>query len=341
MRSLQAQAMDWEPNAVGALAEDTANCKERPLEYSLGAGVLAQGILKQSGMEQGLPIFGALLEAPDFDTGFVPITSASTESNTLSSLLPAVACASGICTGKIPGCRPPEGHMFRIERIHFNLSRPVHWVPDAPFMLRDAVAFGLSLLPEAIHVLKIHAELASTAADLEWAADALLGVESACFDINSPGCAGRRLNHVNGSHVFSSFTIGIHTPLWHSVDEGFLTILMKHQAFDQISDGLESKLGNIQVVGFSIDQDSLDPIRSHEELKSSDFFGGTGTLFVLVMAVVVASTFSLDAIYRRHFHSTRCREADVEALKSVDPEVATGTRCKSDTSYTLVNTVAT
>eukprot|EP00746_Dinoflagellata_sp_MGD_P080097 gnl/MRDRNA2_/MRDRNA2_32014_c0_seq2.p1 gnl/MRDRNA2_/MRDRNA2_32014_c0~~gnl/MRDRNA2_/MRDRNA2_32014_c0_seq2.p1 ORF type:complete len:246 (-),score=48.97 gnl/MRDRNA2_/MRDRNA2_32014_c0_seq2:191-895(-) len=204
----------------------------------------------------------------------------STESEELSELLPTVACASGVCKGKLPGCQIQKGFELHIATISFNFSRPVHWVPDAPFMLRDAVSFGMSMLPETVHVLTIHAEQAGTAADLKFAAEALLGVKSKCFDINAPGCAGRRLNEINVPHVFSSFTVGIDVPVHGRVDDKFLNMLVQHQAFDQISDGLEGKLGDIRVIGFRLYPGSLDPTNSSRDVSDlGDFFGGPGTWF--------------------------------------------------------------
>jgi hypothetical protein len=154
-RNLQANSISWTQQEVDwkkKMAEFNPQCAEKPLTYGLGAGIFLRGVLKHVKVPKDFPVIGGLMTAPDYSTGYQPITSKSSQS-LFSSLFPPEICAADLCEGELPGCPPPHIVPVDIPRVIFKMSRPFHWAPDTPLALREFIAYGFAVLPEVVDVV--------------------------------------------------------------------------------------------------------------------------------------------------------------------------------------------
>merc|ERR1719183_2418198 len=105
----------------------------------------------------GNPIEGLMAEMSDpaliggqgVQTSYTPVMSENMEQN-LADLLPKSICSGGLCNGEMPGCKPEAVNPITLKQIVFRLSRMFKLKDFMNPQEREALAYGLATLPEAI-----------------------------------------------------------------------------------------------------------------------------------------------------------------------------------------------
>jgi hypothetical protein len=85
-------------------------------------------------------------------TEYTPIL-AQNMNDSLAGLLPNAICSGGACKGEMPGCRKEAVKPINIKQIVFKMSREFKiddFITDP--MMKEALAYGLATVPEAIEV---------------------------------------------------------------------------------------------------------------------------------------------------------------------------------------------
>lgn len=116
-------------------------------------------------------------------------------------------------------------------------------------MLRDFMAYGFSVLPEAIDVLvrTLNSTLEEdTPTELQNNAvptvQRLLGEEDA-----------KPIEDLQEGHKFSEFSVDFND-LTYPIDNNLVQTLIEHRAFDGVDDGRHRELGRIKIIGFNLEQ---------------------------------------------------------------------------------------
>lgn len=295
---LQSGSLSWTPNQVDwkkKMAQFNPECAEKPLTYGIGAGLFARAVLKHVTVPKDFPVIGGLLEAPDYSTGYSPVKSAQATS-AFSSLFPPEICAGGICEGELPVCEAPHINPVEIPRVIFKIYRPFHWAPDTPVALREALAYGFAVLPEAVDmaVRTFNQSMSSTptAAPVATpyvapvpvatpvatpvAAAPVATAPAAAPVVTAPAAVAppppppppapatpattttRRLEELNHGDTFTEFHVDV-KDVRYMIDEELLNTLIHNRAFDCIDDGRSKELGEIKIVGFSLERKTPMP----------------------------------------------------------------------------------
>eukprot|EP00746_Dinoflagellata_sp_MGD_P006440 gnl/MRDRNA2_/MRDRNA2_112593_c0_seq1.p1 gnl/MRDRNA2_/MRDRNA2_112593_c0~~gnl/MRDRNA2_/MRDRNA2_112593_c0_seq1.p1 ORF type:complete len:347 (-),score=80.35 gnl/MRDRNA2_/MRDRNA2_112593_c0_seq1:319-1212(-) len=208
--------------------------------------------MKHVKVPKDFPVIGGLMTAPDYSTGYQPITSKS-ETSLFSSIFPPEICAADLCEGELPGCPPPHIVPVDIPRVIFKMSRPFHWAPNTPMALREFIAYGFAVLPEVVDVVarRIHQGLGNTT--------------TTTLPCIGSGCSGsarrledneeatvRRLEEAEEGDQFDEVAVEF-SDLTYTIDRPLLAKLIRNRAFDLLDDGNKRELGPIKIIGFDLE----------------------------------------------------------------------------------------
>lgn len=138
-------ANDWSSRMVST----DPDCREKKLQFSLGAGVLLSSKFAHLRVPDGLPIIGGLSEAPDLSSGDVALTGFSNKER-FEDLFPPEVCSGGICRGVLPGCPPPPENATVYPDLTFDFNRPLHYSVTTQRAFKAPFAYMFSLLPSVV-----------------------------------------------------------------------------------------------------------------------------------------------------------------------------------------------
>jgi len=259
------------------MAEFNPQCAEKPLTYGLGAGMFVRGILKHVKVPEDFPVIGGLISAPDYSTGYQPVTSKS-ETSLFSSLFPPEICAADLCEGELPGCPPPHIVPVEIPRVIFKMSRPFHWSPNTPMALREFIAYGFAVLPEAVDV--VARNMKQNLQDTTSTAPPCIG--ASCTNTN------RRLEEGQEGEEFDEIAVEFND-LTYTIDEQLVSALIRNKAFAVLDDGNKRELGQIKFIGFNLE--SRLPVESESipEQMSHSVFGMLALLSLTSVALMAGA----------------------------------------------------
>mmetsp|Transcript_48785 Transcript_48785/g.114571 ORF Transcript_48785/g.114571 Transcript_48785/m.114571 type:complete len:1327 (-) Transcript_48785:150-4130(-) len=138
------------------------HCHEKPLKYSIGAGINYIQLVKN------IPYAGGAMGTGDGKSNpmsghFTPdgsyvsnpyqlwrLGDDAEHRKRLSDLLPESVCAGGICEGMMLGCQKTKIRPINIPKIIYKLTRTFNWIPHVGPSARHVIAYGLMVLPAAV-----------------------------------------------------------------------------------------------------------------------------------------------------------------------------------------------
>lgn len=245
----------------------------------------------------------ALMGAGGVETSYTPIMSQNMEQN-LADLLPKSICSGGLCNGEMPGCKPEAVNPITLKQIVFRLSRMFKLKDFFTPQEREALAYGLATLPEAI-------DLGETE---------LKENEKGGDDDDKDGWStepeGRRLKQLKAKDVDSKrhkdlYTDELHVrvtkPMLWNINEHMVQKLIDQNAFSLLSDGREKTHGPIKIVGFRL----IDPPEANEDngnaqlVHTAMLAGGAGLL-------TIGLTMMVFRLVRRHGYTEVADESAAE-----------------------------
>lgn len=275
------------------MKELNPTCDQRPLEYSIGFGVFTRERVQHVIMQSE--------DVPDYDSGWLE-ASGSENDGELAKLLGGV-CAAGVCKGELPGCKPnKEEEVIKLPHVSFKLSRAIPWTNRTSARVRDVIAYGMSVLPEAVDMYGD--EIKVKASKLEW----WKSTTPAPHDDSSRErrLRGDRLVAANAVSESDVFNVRLTQALPYRLDEQLVGALLKRGAWRGIEDGRERELGPVFIQEFRLlpsDEQSqsrtaqlgLSQVHSARSfaVSADEVRAGIAPKSVLVAALAIPSLFAL------------------------------------------------
>jgi hypothetical protein len=155
------QSVGYQPSNINftqKMAELHPICSKKNLHYQLGMGLYFRARVRSFHLPR-MPQLGALSTplsmlagfANGLDTGDRSIWNTDAGQD-LAKLLPKDVCKLGVCSGVLPGCPGQLAPTITIPKIEFAYNRPMYWDANASAAAKNAVAYAMSLFPEAVRI---------------------------------------------------------------------------------------------------------------------------------------------------------------------------------------------
>eukprot|EP00929_Paragymnodinium_shiwhaense_P050472 TRINITY_DN2539_c0_g1_i1.p1 TRINITY_DN2539_c0_g1~~TRINITY_DN2539_c0_g1_i1.p1 ORF type:complete len:1426 (+),score=450.66 TRINITY_DN2539_c0_g1_i1:135-4412(+) len=210
-------------------------------------------------------------------TSYTPIMSENMEEN-LADLLPKSVCSGGLCNGELPGCKPQAVNPITLKQIVFRLSRMFKLEDFFSPQMREALAYGLATLPEAIDLGKTEMDEMQnggkdSARRLKETGRKLLK------DLDPKKDAGYESNTVH---------VRITKPLQWVIDAHMIQKLIDMNAFSLLEDGKEKTHGPVKIVGFHLVDPEGAEEQGEQQESSSPLVPLVGGAILCTMAVAMA-----------------------------------------------------
>jgi len=213
------------------MAAKSEGCDEKPLQYSLGCGVLEKGdvanVLPPGILPGVVPVMMDDQIASEWSSGFKPIVQ-GTMGSTLNRLLPPAVCEGGLCKGELPGCKPQAVSPINIPKVSFKLSRQVRIDELVKPEMRRAVAYGLAVLPSSIEI----------------------GEDYVHKKENS--YLSQKDRRLGGVVETSNLVVRVNEPMVYRLDHALMNKLVSMGAFSLLSDGRENTHGPVSIVSVEL-----------------------------------------------------------------------------------------
>eukprot|EP00439_Symbiodinium_sp_Y106_P014749 s6958_g2.t1 len=263
------------------------HCHEKPLKYSIGAGINYIQLVKN------IPYAGGAMGTGDGKSNpmsghFTPdgsyvsnpyqlwrLGDDAEHRKRLSDLLPESVCAGGICEGMMLGCQKTKIRPINIPKIIYKLTRTFNWIPHVGPSARHVIAYGLMVLPAAVK------EAGREAQQMEKALEAngtnqsqpLQTMAEDFQKIFQPE-QSRRLQQKSfqtpaggefreetlddmeddwSKHgAFDEMVVQITEPMHYPITDEVMEYLLAADAFRGLEDGREATHGPIKVIGYEL-----------------------------------------------------------------------------------------
>jgi hypothetical protein len=166
------KADEIEKEAQRQWQEMKNKCNAKPLRYEVGAGMTFVEKMRNVMMPMTMPMYMGDSSSPDWTSEPVSVfklgQNRNDEGKGLDQLLPKSVCAGGVCNGMMPGCRETQANPISVKQIVFKLHKNMSFngtgknaFPLSENM-RNAIAYGLALLPSAIQMANRSETLGAT-----------------------------------------------------------------------------------------------------------------------------------------------------------------------------------
>jgi len=275
---------DWDAR----LAANAGSCKQRDLHFEVGFGMMVRAKMLDANMPMmpmmmpGFNSAGGSNGMPVLSTGFQKIGQQDMVDSDLDKLLPSWLCADGVCSGKMPGCTKADFKTMYFPTLVFHFNRDFLYsdlsssAPVQPKMLKTALAYAFSTLPEVVTLLL--EELNGTSAPATTVAPMTTSVTPAQLNwpvsgSNSatgytttvlPMWGGRRLRASEeaspvtrkAATLSSKVTMKFEGGVPYIVDRPLVEMMMKHGMFQRVDDDLSKVHGPAFIKAFEVYSDT-------------------------------------------------------------------------------------
>jgi len=134
-------------------------CTRQPLHYEIGAGIFFRAKLHNLHIPEdanlgALTPLASMANMANLDTMDIPLAN-TVLGKKLSDLFPKDLCSEGVCDGTLPGCPGQQVKSMVVPKVEFTMKRDFKWDDATQKKAKDAVAYGMALVPEVIRVTSI------------------------------------------------------------------------------------------------------------------------------------------------------------------------------------------
>jgi len=275
------------PEAQAAFADLAKHCHEKPLKYSVGAGINYMQVVKNIPYAGGLsgggandPLSGHFTPDGSYVSNPYPLWRLGQDSEhrkKLSELLPKSVCAGGICEGMMLGCQKTRVRPINIPKICYKFSRTFNWIPHVGPSARHIIAYGLMILPAAVKEASREAQQMEKAMQANMTNNTMaqpFAELSADFNKIFKPQQSRRLESAShqtpaGGEIkfetlgdmeddwskhgaFDEMVVEITDDMHYPITDAVMRYLMSADAFRGLEDGREATHGPVKIIGYEL-----------------------------------------------------------------------------------------
>ncbi|CAE7237141.1 unnamed protein product [Symbiodinium pilosum] len=273
------------PEARAAFEDLAKHCHERPLKYSIGAGVNYIQLVKNmpyaggggvgSSSDASNPMGGHFMPDGSYISNPYPIWSLGQDEENrkrLSDLLPESVCIGGMCEGMMLGCQKRNVRPINIPKVCYKFNRTFNWIPHVGPSARHVIAYGLMILPSAVKEAGIEAQQIEKALQTNQS-QPLQALTEDLGKIFQPEQARRLLQEAfptpaggefkeetlddmeddwskHGS--YDEMIVEITEPMHYPITDAVMQYLLSADAFRGLEDGREATHGPIKIIGYEL-----------------------------------------------------------------------------------------